>query len=114
MRQWQRYIEKGVFEEIIPTIDTLPKQELESYARSVLERFRNPCIHHRLLDICLNSVAKYKERVLPHAWVSGAVWAAAADFDLLTRRSDSILQKRRPRDSEAVVSLCSRIAQRKS
>lgn len=60
-----RYIEKGVFEEIIPTIDTLPKQELESYARSVLERFRNPCIHHRLLDICLNSVAKYKERVLP-------------------------------------------------
>ena len=60
-----RYVEKGVFEEIIPTVEGLGKEELERYANSVLERFKNPCIHHRLLDICLNSVAKYKERVLP-------------------------------------------------
>lgn len=60
-----KYVEKGIFEEIIPTIDGLDREELERYAKSVLERFKNPYIHHRLLDICLNSVAKYKERVLP-------------------------------------------------
>lgn len=59
------FIRKGLFEEIIPTIDSLPKEELAEYAESVLERFKNPYIHHRLLDICLNSVAKYRERVVP-------------------------------------------------
>lgn len=60
-----RYLEKGIYEEIIPTVTGLKKEELEQYAASVLERFRNPYLRHRLLDICLNSVAKYKERVLP-------------------------------------------------
>lgn len=59
------FIRKGLFEEIIPTIDSLPKEELAEYAESVLERFKNPYLHHRLLDICLNSVAKYRERVVP-------------------------------------------------
>lgn len=61
----ERYIRQGIFDEIIPTISSLPREQLEQYAASVLERFRNPYLRHRLLDICLNSVAKYKERVLP-------------------------------------------------
>lgn len=61
----ERYLKQGIFEEIIPTISSLPREQLEQYAASVLERFRNPYLRHRLLDICLNSVAKYKERVLP-------------------------------------------------
>ena len=58
------HIRKCVFEEIIPTLD-LPKDELESYANSVLERFGNPYIKHYLSSIALNSVSKFKVRVLP-------------------------------------------------
>ncbi|MEM8764677.1 MAG: tagaturonate reductase [Bacteroidota bacterium] len=53
-----------IFQEIIPTLD-MPKAELESYAHEVLDRFRNPFIKHRLLDISLNSISKFKVRVLP-------------------------------------------------
>lgn len=58
------HIRKCVFDEIIPTLD-LPKEELESYANSVLERFGNPYIKHYLSAIALNSVSKFKVRVLP-------------------------------------------------
>lgn len=53
-----------ILEEIYPTIP-LDKAVLEEYANSVLERFNNPFIDHKLLDISLNSVAKFKARVLP-------------------------------------------------
>lgn len=58
------YINKGLFEEIIPVLD-LPKDELEYFANAVIERFKNPFIKHYLLSIALNSVSKYKVRVLP-------------------------------------------------
>ena len=57
------YIKKGLYEQVIPTID-LPKEELVSFADSVLERFDNPFIDHKLLDISLNSVSKFKARCL--------------------------------------------------
>jgi tagaturonate reductase len=50
--------------EIIPTLD-LPKEELVAFADSVDERFRNPFIKHSLMSISLNSVSKFKARVLP-------------------------------------------------
>ena len=55
---------KGVFEEIIPTLD-LPKEELVEFANAVIERFKNPFIKHYLLSIALNSVSKFKVRDLP-------------------------------------------------
>lgn len=58
------YVKKCIFDEIIPTLD-LPKQELIDYANSVLERFANPYIKHLLSSIALNSVSKFKVRVLP-------------------------------------------------
>ncbi|MCL2399387.1 MAG: tagaturonate reductase [Defluviitaleaceae bacterium] len=58
------YLKKGIYEEIIPTLD-LNKEDLESFADSVFDRFANPYIKHYLLDISLNSVSKYKTRVLP-------------------------------------------------
>ncbi len=58
------HIRKCVFDEIIPTLD-LPKDELLSYANDVLERFSNPYIKHYLSSIALNSVSKFKVRVLP-------------------------------------------------
>lgn len=61
---FMKYINVGLFDEIIPTLD-LPKDELESFANAVIERFKNPFIKHYLLSIALNSVSKYKVRVLP-------------------------------------------------
>ncbi len=58
------FIKQAVFNEIIPTLD-LPELDLNSYAEAILDRFRNPSIHHRLISISLNSVAKFRERVLP-------------------------------------------------
>ena len=53
-----------MFEEIIPTLD-LPKEELEGFAASVIDRFDNPFIDHQLLSIALNSASKWKARVMP-------------------------------------------------
>ena len=58
------HIKKCVFDEIIPTLD-LPKEELLAYAEDVLTRFANPYIKHYLSSIALNSVSKFKVRVLP-------------------------------------------------
>jgi len=58
------FVRKILFEEIIPTLD-LGKEELESFANDVLERFQNPFIRHELISIALNSISKYKVRVLP-------------------------------------------------
>ncbi len=58
------HIKKCVYDEIIPTLD-LPKEELIEYADNVLKRFKNPYIKHYLLSIALNSVSKFKVRVLP-------------------------------------------------
>ncbi len=58
------FLKKCVFEEIIPTLD-LPEDELLSYANSVMSRFSNPYIKHYLSSIALNSVSKFKVRVLP-------------------------------------------------
>ena len=58
------HIKACVYDEIIPTLD-LPKEELIEYADNVLKRFKNPYIKHYLSSIALNSVSKFKVRVLP-------------------------------------------------
>ena len=58
------HLKKCVFDEICPTLD-LPHDELIAYANSVVERFGNPYIKHYLSAISLNSVSKFKVRVLP-------------------------------------------------
>ena len=58
------HIKKCVYDEIIPTLD-LPKEELLQYADDVITRFSNPYIKHYLSSIALNSVSKFKVRVLP-------------------------------------------------
>ena len=58
------HIKACVYDEIIPTLD-LPKEELKQYADDVLKRFANPYIKHYLSSIALNSVSKFKVRVLP-------------------------------------------------
>ncbi|MBX2966314.1 MAG: tagaturonate reductase [Cyclobacteriaceae bacterium] len=59
-----RFIRETIAEEIIPTLD-LPDDELKQFANDVIERFQNPFIKHELITIALNSISKYKVRVLP-------------------------------------------------
>ncbi|MFP3089721.1 tagaturonate reductase [Treponema sp. TIM-1] len=59
-----KMMKKGIFDEIIPSMDG-NTAELTQYAHDVLERFANPYIKHLILSISLNSVSKFKTRVLP-------------------------------------------------
>ena len=57
-------VRRVVQEEIVPYVP-LPPEETLRFAASVFERFENPFIDHKLLSISLNSVSKWKTRVLP-------------------------------------------------
>ncbi len=43
----------------------IPEAEKDSYANAVLARFANPHIHHLCASISLNSISKFRVRVLP-------------------------------------------------
>lgn len=58
------YVNTLIYDEIIPIL-TLPKEELLEFAGAVADRFKNPYIDHRLTDISLNSISKWRARVMP-------------------------------------------------
>lgn len=58
-----KFLKKAMFEEIIPTLGN--KEDDIQFGKDVLERFANPFVKHQLLSIALNSVSKFKARVLP-------------------------------------------------
>ncbi len=64
-----KFLNKALFEEIVPTLSEGQSQEAKDgyvqFAKDVLERFANPFVKHQLLSIALNSVSKFKARVLP-------------------------------------------------
>ena len=70
------FVTETVEREIIPAVP-LERGELERYARQTYDRFRNPYLHHRLADISMNSLSKFKARLLPtlesYAGLNGAV-----------------------------------------
>ncbi len=57
-------VERNVYKELAQCVP-LPESEVKAFADSVMERFENPFIKHMLLSISLNSVSKFKARVLP-------------------------------------------------
>ena len=59
-----KFVIDTVFKEINETLD-MDRVELDEFAEEVLDRFRNPFIKHKLSDIALNSISKFKVRVLP-------------------------------------------------
>jgi tagaturonate reductase len=63
-KQMGKFIRETLNNEIIPTVP-LPYEELKEFADAVIERFENPFVNHKLLSISLNSVSKWKVRVLP-------------------------------------------------
>lgn len=58
------FVKRVVYDEIAPCVP-LPFYKVKAFADSVFERFENPFIDHELLSISLNSVSKWKARVLP-------------------------------------------------
>lgn len=61
-----KFLQDALFNNICPTLD-LPDEELSQFSSDVLDRFRNPYLEHELMSISLNSISKYKTRVLPSA-----------------------------------------------
>ncbi len=61
---WGPKFIQGLFEEIVPGLP-LDRQEMTDFANQTLERFRNPFIKHKLADIAMNSLSKWKVRLLP-------------------------------------------------
>lgn len=59
-----QFINDEMHEEIIPTV-ALPESELNDYAEGVKERFENPYVRHELSALALNSISKFKARLLP-------------------------------------------------
>lgn len=57
------FLNQCIFNEIIPTLGSTDTDI--AFSKAVLERFSNPFIKHKLLSIALNSVSKFKVRVLP-------------------------------------------------
>lgn len=59
-----KYLEKLVHKEIIPTLE-FDKESLTEYAKKAFERFKNPYLRHNIEAISLNSVSKFRVRLLP-------------------------------------------------
>ncbi|RMF03773.1 MAG: tagaturonate reductase [Bacteroidetes bacterium] len=59
-----RFVEELLYDEILPTLPQAGPEK-QAYARTVLDRFRNPYLQHRLADIALNSIAKFRTRLWP-------------------------------------------------
>lgn len=61
-----KYLENALNNEIIPAItsEELTYEDLKGFSDAVFDRFQNPFIKHKLLDISLNSTSKFEARVL--------------------------------------------------
>ena len=64
--EWSAWLAKLLQKEIAPTLP-FDHQDIQDYIVAILDRFRNPYIHHKLSDIALNSTSKFRVRLLPTA-----------------------------------------------
>jgi tagaturonate reductase len=73
------YLRRLLHDEVLPSLPSPEESpgdraELRQYAAAILDRFRNPALHHLLADIRLNALAKWRTRNLPvvlDAWSQG-------------------------------------------
>ncbi len=65
-------IERLMLGEAAPTIDTAPGQDLSAYADALLDRFANPALHHRLIQIAMDGSQK-----IPQRWLETLAWHQA-------------------------------------
>ncbi|UJH68583.1 tagaturonate reductase [Allomuricauda sp. SCSIO 65647] len=59
------FVRRILMEEIGPMLQGFPKEEVEDHIHKTLDRFKNPTLKHFLLSISLNSISKFKTRLLP-------------------------------------------------
>lgn len=62
-RRLARFVERLIEDDIVPTLDPSPL-DLGRYAAGILERFRNPAIHHLLSQIAWDGSQKLPYRLL--------------------------------------------------
>jgi fructuronate reductase len=62
-------IERLMREEAAPTIDAAPGQDLLAYAGALLDRFANPALNHRLIQIAMDGSQK-----IPQRWLETLAW----------------------------------------
>lgn len=79
----ERFVCRMVNEEVLPMIDE-PREELEAFAASILERFYNPYIKHRLKSISLNSLSKWEARNYPTLYDNWVKAGRVAKCECLT------------------------------
>ncbi|MDR2008125.1 MAG: tagaturonate reductase [Alphaproteobacteria bacterium] len=60
----RKQLTQSVYSEIVPTVH-MPLAKATEFADAVFERFENPYVKHALLSISLNSISKWRARVLP-------------------------------------------------
>ncbi|MEU6074818.1 tagaturonate reductase [Micromonospora sp. NPDC047074] len=70
------YLRHLLHDEVLPSLPagSGDRAELRQYAAAILDRFQNPALQHRLADIRLNALAKWRTRNLPvvlDAWSQG-------------------------------------------
>lgn len=58
------FINNLLEEEVWPTL-AFEREELSVFTEKTMDRFKNPFLFHKLLDISLNSISKFKARLLP-------------------------------------------------
>jgi fructuronate reductase len=65
-------IERLMRDEAAPTIDAAAGQDLNAYADALLERFANPALNHRLIQIAMDGSQKIQQR-----WLETLAWHQA-------------------------------------
>ena len=65
-------IERLMRREAAPTIDAAPGQDLSAYAEALLDRFANPALDHRLIQIAMDGSQK-----IPQRWLETLAWHQA-------------------------------------
>ena len=59
-----KFIERMIFDEIVPSLE-VDRESATAFANEVLERWRNPFLQHKLIDITLHSTSKMRARNVP-------------------------------------------------
>lgn len=97
------YLSRLLQEEILPTLDS--SEAVSAFAAAVEQRFKNPFLRHRLESISLNSVSKYRVRVLPTLFDRTAVRGETPKVFALSLAALLCYYKTRaPQDDPALVS----------
>ena len=94
---------KACLEEIKASLD-MDKRECDQYADAVIQRFSNPYIRHLCSAISLNSVSKFKVRVLPSILEYEKKFGKAPKTLLFSfKKLIEFYKKGTPKDDEAII-----------